>query len=422
MSTRGNSLEDDERQGNTVDATTIDAYGGCEKWKFDATGYFRLEQTDDRWWMVDPLGNGFISVALNHAEDVNLKHDYNVGIWKNKYGGKRETWIKEGLIPDLEDWNFNTLGYTVDYVTGTWDALDWHGESALTVDLGHTNYKSWSTADYMAVGKPYCLQLRALEIEDWNHYPAFRDVFTKDFADYIDSLARDICVDHAESDNLIGYFFVDIPAWAPHATGEDFSALKGLDEKERDVKLYDVASKYYETVANAIRKYDSNHLILGDRYNGNKSIPTPVLKAMEPFVDVLSIQYFPSNDPQGHRQMKEDFARWQEICDKPVLNADIGNWCPTPMNPHRESQCEDQAGRARDYIAAINELIDEPWFVGWHWCAHVENPGRGWGIKDPYDQPYEDFRDPVSEYNKNVYDMISASSMGLGDRNSAYNR
>ena len=40
-----------------------------------------------------------------------------------------------------------------------------------------------------------------------------------------------------------------------------------------------------------IRTYDQNHLILGDRYNGNKGIPTPVLKAMQPFVDVLSIQY-----------------------------------------------------------------------------------------------------------------------------------
>jgi hypothetical protein len=386
--------------------SNIDRYGGCDRWQFEKTGYFGLGEADGRSFFVDPDGNAFITVALNHAEDVNLKFGHNVDIWKGKYKGNRETWIKEGVVGDLADFNFNTIGYTVDYVTGTWRALDWHGESAQTVDLGHTSYKSWSTADYLAADKPYCLQMRALEIEDWNHYPAYRDVSTSDFADYIDSLARDIAVDHAESKNLLGYFFVDIPGWAPHATGNDFEVLKGLEAADRDVKLYDVASKYYEVVSNAIRRYDPNHLILGDRYNGNKAIPSSVLKAMQPFVDVLSIQYFPSNNPEGHQQMRDDFARWQEISGKPVINADIGNWCPTEMNPHRESECKDQAGRAHDYIGAISAVIKDPWFLGWQWCAHVENPGRGWGIKDPYDQPYEDFRAPVAEFNSRVYDML----------------
>ena len=34
-------------------------------------------------------------------------------------------------------------------------------------------------------------------------------------------------------------------------------------------------------------------------------------------------------------------------------------------------------------------LLDEPWFAGWHWCGYVENTGgRGWGLKDPWDEPY----------------------------------
>lgn len=384
-----------------------DKYGGTDKWTFDSTGYFRVAQRPDgRWMFVTPEGNGFISVALNHAEDVNLKFDHNVDIWRDKYKANREVWIREGVVKDMDDWNFNTVGYTVDYVTGTWRALDWFGESAKTVDLGHTAYKSWSTRDYLTADRPYCVQMRALEIEDWNHYPAYREVSTSDFADYIDSLARDIAVDHAESKNLLGYFFVDIPGWAPHATGNDFEVLQGLDPEKRDVKLYDVASKYYEVVSGAIRKYDPNHLLLGDRYNGNKAIPTSVLEAMKPFIDVLSVQYFPRNNEEGHQQMRDDFARWQAVVDKPALNADIGNWCPTELNPHRESECGDQAGRARDYIGAISKILPEPWFLGWHWCAHVENPGRGWGIKNPRDESYEDFRKPVAEFNAKVYDLI----------------
>ena len=34
------------------------------------------------------------------------------------------------------------------------------------------------------------------------------------------------------------------------------------------------------------------------------------------------------------------------------------------------------------------------------WCAYVENTARGWGIKDPWDEPYSEFIDPVGEFNR----------------------
>jgi hypothetical protein len=30
-----------------------------------------------------------------------------------------------------------------------------------------------------------------------------------------------------------------------------------------------------------------------------------------------------------------------------------------------------------------------------HWCSYLENPARGWRIKDPWDQPYADFVEPA---------------------------
>ena len=44
--------------------------------------------------------------------------------------------------------------------------------------------------------------------------------------------------------------------------------------------------------------------------------------------------------------------------------------------------------------------------MGWHWCAYVENLGRGWGIKDPWDEPYPDFAEPLTKFNKSVYETI----------------
>lgn len=380
----------------------FDFYGGSEGRRFEATGYFRLERANDRWWMVDPDGGAFVTVGLNHADESNLKYPHNADVWRKKYGS-REKWIREGVVKDLKDWGFNTIGWTQEYISGDWGvALDWFGDP---IDLGHSS-TGWSARDFEAANMPYVLQLRVQEIEDWNGRPSFRDVYSSDFDVYCEYLARNVCFDHAESSNLIGYFLVDIPAWLPHASGEDFEQLKGLDEAARNEKLFDVATKYYETITKHIKRYDPNHLILGDRYNGNKGIPSSVLRAMNPFVDVLSVQYFTEPNEGPRRQMRDDLARWHEEAGKPVIIADIGNWTPTEMNPHRVSGIEDQRGRARDYVEAISAVIREPWFLGWHWCAYVENKGRGWGIKDPWDEPYRDFTDPVKEFNKSVYERV----------------
>lgn len=382
--------------------TDLDSFGGTPKRSFRPTGYFRVERTPDRWWLVDPDGYGFISIGLNHADESNLKYPHNWDIWKRKYGS-RESWIRNGVVRDLKDWGFNTIGWTQEYISGDWGvALDWFTDN---IDLGHSS-TPWPAQEFFLADMPYVLQIRVAEIEDWKGQPAFPDVYSRDFDVYCEYLARNVCFDHAESRNLIGYFLVDIPSWLPHASGRFFDGMAGLTGQAYDDKLYDIASKYYETMHKKIRMYDQNHLILGDRYNGNKGIPEPVLRAMKPFVDVLSIQYFSGPKMDDHRTMVDAFAGWQAIADKPVLNADLGNWTATQMNPNRGTGLASQAERGTNYVESIGELVKQPWFVGWHWCSYVENLGRGWGIKDPWDEPYQDFVGPMRAFNKQIYDRL----------------
>ena len=44
--------------------------------------------------------------------------------------------------------------------------------------------------------------------------------------------------------------------------------------------------------------------------------------------------------------------------------------------------------------------------IGWHWCAYVENTARGWGIKNPWDKLYREFVEPVTAFNKYIYDKV----------------
>jgi hypothetical protein len=392
--------------------STLDRYGGTEQLKFAGTGFFRAERSSSRWWLVDPDGGAFIQIGIAHADDSDLKYSHNVDVWRNKYGGSKDRWIKEGVARDFRAWGFNTIGWTQDYVGGGWrKAFDW--AERITVQQSISQF---SRRDFDLAGMPYVVLLRGLETEDWNGDPLFPDVWSDDFEDHCSYLARSVAVDHADSPNLIGYSYVDAPSWAPHVSGADFPQLSGLTGSARETKLFDVASRYYQAMAEHIRKFDTNHMILGDLFNGDRPLPDAVLEALKPYVDVLAIQYFPGDTDAARERMRDHAAHAAKLTDKPLYIPDIGNWSPTKLNPRRVPDptrrvagVEDQAARAANYIASISSVLTEPWFVGWHWCAYIENLARGWGIKDPWDEPYEDFVGPVTEFNKSLYDRILAA-------------
>ena len=120
---------------------------------------------------------------------------------------------------------------------------------------------------------------------------------------------------------------------------------------------------------------------------------------MKHFVDVLSVQYLPDPTPEGRDRMVRDLRAWHAYTDKPVILADICNWTPTELNPARTSLLASQAERGADYVDSLDPLLQEPWFLGWHWCGYVENTARGWGLKDPWDEPYEDLVSAVRALN-----------------------
>lgn len=152
--------------------------------------------------------------------------------------------------------------------TGT-EALDWFGGP---IDLQHSIYPR-TAEELQGTGMPYVVRLRVMEIGDWNGNPTFRDAFSKEFEVWCRYLARSLCAPHRDNRNLLGYFFVDVPAWLRHATGSDFPQLRGLDGRAREDMVGKIAEKYYSSITNAIKEQDPNHLILGDRYIGNKGIP-----------------------------------------------------------------------------------------------------------------------------------------------------
>ena len=354
--------------------------------------FFNIQRKASGWTLVDPDGKPFFSLGLNHAEEADLKHPNNYKIWETKYGS-RSQWMTNGVVSDLNEYNFNTLGWTQQWVAGDYINDPW----TEPVDLRHS--QGWSPAELASSGLPYVQAIRFAEIEDWNANPGFPDVFSSEFEQYCDHQARVICDIHKDDPNLVGYFFVDVPSWLPHQKVDRYF---NTPDASSDAELYRIASKYYEVTTAAVRKYDPNHLILGDRYNGNRGIPKSVLAAAKPFIDVLSVQYFPGHGHDDLERMRDDLRSWAEFIDKPVIIADIGNNTGTAYHAARPDGLPDHSARAAHYVAALGAVIDEPWLVGWHWCGYVENPVRGWGLKSPQDEPYYDMTERISTFNGSV--------------------
>ncbi|WP_037636141.1 hypothetical protein, partial [Streptomyces noursei] len=86
-----------------------------------------------RWRLRTPDGDPFLSVGIVHADDTNLRYPHNLAIYQSRYGGSRQRWLQEGLVRDLKDWGFNTLGWTSEYVSGTGLAVE-----GVPIDLGHS--------------------------------------------------------------------------------------------------------------------------------------------------------------------------------------------------------------------------------------------------------------------------------------------
>jgi len=376
----------------------LDRFKGLEAITATATGFFHTEKIDDRWWLIDPEGHAFVSIALNHIDETDLKYPRNLDVWRRKYGS-RERWI-EAVLNDLNSWGFNTLGWTQQWVTGrSGHDLDW----VTPIDFGHG--EGWSIAEMRDAAMPYVQNLRVAEIEGWNGNPKFPDVFSDDFAERCAWLARQYCAPLADDRNLIGYFLTDIPSWLPHASGGNFAGLPRGTSDAPVRTLPEVAEKYYSTITEHIRRYDPSHLILGDRYNGNMGIPDEVLDIAASYIDVLSIQYFAGNDDAAFAEMRDDLARWSTRIDRPVIIADIGNCAPTPLNPDRHSGLADEGERARQYVESFKAVASEPWFVGWHWCGYLENEARGWGLKDGNDESYAELTGAVGDVNRSVYQL-----------------
>ena len=332
-------------------------------------GFFSIRKQNNRWWLIDPEGDLFWSIGINHVDPASLRYIESGDVWFEKYHNSMKEWLIS-VGKELVDWGFNTLG--------------WNQEVVTINDPHHRHSRSFTFEEYQWLNMPYCHLLPFIESHQWENETRLPDIESAEFAEWCDYVARDQCTRMKNDPNLIGYFYVDCPILV-HNRREN--AWKGtlfdpslLETPSGRKELKRKASVYYRVLHDTIRRYDQNHLIFGDRYEGMAPLPEEIVDAAVPYIDVFSFQCFGSPDVIG-----EKLGFWARYTGKPVLLADSAVYQEPYRRewPPRETRHQSPEG-----YKAIHEVCKSiPGCIGFHLCgAYIENDTRRYGLKNKQDQ------------------------------------
>ena len=338
-------------------------------------GFFTLGKRDNHWWLITPEGKPFFTIGLNHIDPASLRYPENIHIWREKYGGSTLRWIKESVAPNLKQWGFNTVGWVQEVTVRKWQ----HSRD-FTVD------------EYRVLDMPYCHLLPFTESHQWEKHTVHYDFRSEDWKEWVDYVARSHCAELASEKNLIGYFYSDCPTWTHDRPDNQWRGPifepDRLKTKTGRKELSELATSYYKTIHDAIRRYDKHHLLLGDRYEANASIAMEVINAAKPYVDVISFQDF--RNPVKH------LDEWHQKTGKPVLLADAAG-----VNFRSSDFFKPNNGAW--YAKTLSGLFENPGCIGFHLCgAYQRNKARRRGLLDELEKPDQKHIDQMTAANERV--------------------
>lgn len=396
-------------------------YGGYLNTKAKATGFFRVEQVDGKWWFVDPDGHLFFSTSSTGmgagGGDSRLKgrEDYFKALppmdqnpppgrrpqggfytWnlQRRHGDAWRTKWADVLLRRLDAWGLNTIGNWSD--SQLWDA----GKKAHQVNL-----RGWG----METG-----------------YMGMPDVYSEEWAKLVDKAAAAQCAPRKNDPWLLGYFIANEPPWPgreslivdiilekpPSAIQREAKAFlaQGDTPERRKQFIYKAYEKYLEVINAAIKRHDPNHLNLGLRFGGGLP-PREMLLASKSF-DVYSMNVY--STAVNRKVMEEIYA----TIGRPIIVGEFHFGVPGRGLAPGLVQVRDQAERGVAYRYYVEQAAAFPAFIGSSWFQWVDQPSTGRmdgenyniGLVDVTDRPYTELIEAMKTTHRRLYDVHSGKT------------
>jgi len=393
-----------------------------------ATGFFRVEEVDGRWWLVAPNGKLFFMTGIdctgpwnNPRVDDAVKAAYTwwppetgglAGAWGFWWNGKyfpkgnspsfyRANLIRKWGADRLDEkalkramsrllaWQFTSIGNWSDerlfamkklpYVTvgpAVWDV-----KTPKATDKIHDPFHPDFPADARkAAAKlasfrddPWCIGHFVDNEVDWNNVP--RMVLEADPA--LPARARWVGALKAKYGGLAR---LDL-AWGVSATA--WEALR-FPKKERasatawsDAAAFrgEFADAWYRTWGEAVRAADPNHLVLGSRLHGGNRFDE-VVAACGRWMDVVSFNHY------DEEPWPEEFGKYYAIAKKPFM---IGEYGFNSLDDGLLTTAVPVANREErgvGYRFYTERMAALPYFVGGHYFQWIDEPVTGRGDRE----------------------------------------
>lgn len=406
-----------------------DSYGGwSEGPQLEATGWFRTENVDGKWWLVTPEGRLFLSAGMDC-----------LGTWEQTFVEQREAWF--AWLPAEDDPVFGKMfghvqgvhsmadpvggkGRTYSFYRtnlvrkygGDWPTL-WRDTSVRRLrSWGFNTIGNWSQGDVIEDARmPYVATAGASgpfrRIEGGGGYWAkMPDVYDPDFEKAVEAGLAPAAKAHANNPYCIGLFADNEMAWEAIRAGtlasppdqpcriamvdrlkEKYKTLDALNaawstsavdwdslrmpplpnaacEEDLQAFVYAFAHRYFTLVKTVIKREAPHLLYLGCRF---AYAPKTVVRACADVADVVSYNIY-------RRSVGPTEFAGENALGKPII---IGEFhfgaLDRGMFHTGLVATANQEERAAAYKTYVRSVVDHPAFVGFHWFQYIDEPITG---------------------------------------------
>ncbi len=383
-----------------------DAYGGFASTHAQATGFFRVEQIDGRWWFVDPDGHLFYSTGVNGigtgaGTRVAGREDLFAAIPKplpgatNNFGGGRG------------GRQANFYGANIQRRYGDDWRTPWAQLTAQRMDAWGLN-TSYGTGlsealDKTPLNKPYVITLRGFQTGTL--IMGLPDVYAADFQPHVETEAARQLAPRKDDPYLLGYFIGNEPPWPGRESQfVDLVLEGGASELQNHFKaglakgdtpvlrrqlVLDAFARYLAVINAAVKKADPNHLNLGIRFGGT---PPDYVIALAKDFDVYSLNKYRWEPPADY------LAKIYSLVHRPMLLGEFHIGVPGRGMAPGLVQAMNQTERGAAYSYYVEHAAAHPEVIGTHWFQWIDQPALGRndgenyniGWVDVTDRPYDE--------------------------------
>ncbi|MCD7937575.1 MAG: agarase [Tannerellaceae bacterium] len=353
----------------------VNKYGSRTDRKVNATGYYRVEKLNGRWWVVDPEGYLNIHTVINSLRPG---------------GSERNKRVFDEKFQTMDKWMKDTADSLIYYGftgTGSWSEDHWVMEN----NKGQEKQLSYApNLNFMSsYGKK---RGGTYQLPGNTGYPnQCIFVFDPEFEIFCDEHARQVLKYKGDKNlfgffsdnemplgkkNLEGYLTLENKKDPGYLAARAWIESKGITEAgitddHREAFTGYVAERYYRIVSAALKKYAPEYMYLGSRLHGGAKNVMPIIEAAGKYCDIISLNYYGVWTPE------EDLMnKWEKVSGKPfmitefytkAMDAGLANTTGAGFTVHTQQD----KGYAYQHFCLT--LLESKSCVGWHFFKYQDN-------------------------------------------------